>query len=62
MEFQPDILSLRYSQKEIFNLRQVFLRLMKEIKTIDSKKYISLEEIVDEIGRMLGGWIKSTKD
>lgn len=43
------------------NFLRVFLRLMKEIKTIDTKKYIALQEIVDEIGRMLGGWIKSTK-
>jgi hypothetical protein len=35
---------------------------MKEVKTIDNKKYILLEEMVDEIGRMLGGWIKSTKE
>lgn len=44
------------------NLLRVFLRLMKETKTIDNKKYTALEEIVDEIGRMLGGWIKSSKE
>ena len=44
------------------NFLRVFLRLMKEVKTIDNKKYILLEEMVDEIGRMLGGWIKSTKE
>jgi len=44
------------------NFLRVFLRLMKEIKSLDTKKYIFLEEDVDEIGRMLGGWIKSTKD
>jgi len=44
------------------NFLRVFLRLMKEVKTIDNKKYILLEEIVDETGRMLGGWIKSTKE
>lgn len=43
------------------NLLRVFFRLMKEVKTIDNKKYVTLEELVDEIGRMLGGWIKSTK-
>jgi len=35
---------------------------MKEVKTIDNKKYATLQELVDEIGRMLGGWIKSTKE
>ena len=44
------------------NLLRVFLRLMKEVKSLDIKKYVLLEEDVDEIGRMLGGWIKSTKD
>ncbi len=41
------------------NLLRVLLRLMKEVKTIDNKKYTALEEILDEIGRMLGGWIRS---
>ena len=40
------------------NFLRVFLRLMKEVKTIDNKKYTALEGLVDEIGRMLGGWIK----
>ncbi len=44
------------------NFLRVFLRLMKEMKTIDIKKYVTLEESVDEIGRMLGGWIRSTKE
>lgn len=44
------------------NFLRVFLRLMKEVKIIDAKKYITLQEIVDEVGRMLGGWIKSTKE
>lgn len=44
------------------NLLRVFLRLAKETKTIDNKKYLTLEELVDEIGRMLGGWIRSTKN
>jgi hypothetical protein len=44
------------------NLLRVFFRLMKEVKTIDNRKYMVLEESVDEIGRMLGGWIRSTKE
>ena len=44
------------------NLLRVFLRLMKEIKSIDNKKYALLQEEIDETGRMLGGWIKSTKE
>ena len=44
------------------NFLRVFLRLMKEVKTIDNTKYVALQALVDEIGRMLGGWIKSTKE
>ena len=44
------------------NLLRVFLRLCKEVKAIDNKKYVLLQETIDEIGRMLGGWIKSTKE
>lgn len=43
------------------NFLRIFLRLAKETKALDVKKYIVVEERVDEIGRMLGGWLKSTK-
>jgi len=41
---------------------RVLIRLCKDTKILDDKKYISLEQNIDEIGRMFGGWIKSTKD
>lgn len=44
------------------NLLRVFFRLAKDSKIIDIKKYVALEELVDEIGRMLGGWIHSIKE
>lgn len=44
------------------SLLRVFVRLMKDIKSIDLKTYSTLEESIDEIGRMLGGWIRSTKE
>ena len=34
---------------------------MKDIKAITPKTYTILEAKLDEIGRMLGGWIKSIK-
>jgi len=43
------------------NLFRIFIRLAKEVKAIDNKKYLSLQENTDGVGRMLGGWIKSTK-
>jgi hypothetical protein len=44
------------------NLLRVFVRLLSDVKAIDNKQYVALEMKVDEIGRMLGGWIKSTKE
>ena len=44
------------------SLLRVFIRLMKDTKSINLKNYALMEESVDEIGRMLGGWIKSTKE
>lgn len=41
------------------NTLRFFIRLMKETKTLDLKKYTILQEKIDEIGRMLGGWIRS---
>lgn len=43
------------------NNLKVFVRLLKELKILDNDKYLVLQEVVDEIGRQLGGWIKSTK-
>lgn len=35
------------------------LRVAKEIKILPEKKYLFLAEKICEIGRMLGGWLKS---
>ncbi len=40
---------------------KVLIRLIKEVKVIDLKKYAAIQENLDEIGRMLGGWLKNTK-
>jgi len=42
------------------NTLRLLVRLMKDTKTLDTKKYVTLQEMIDEIGRMLGGWIRST--
>jgi len=44
------------------NFLRIFVRLTKDVKAIDNKKHLRLQEMIDEIGRMLGGWIKSTKE
>lgn len=38
---------------------KIFVRLMKEVRAIDLKKYTFLQGYINEIGKMLGGWIKS---
>ncbi len=44
------------------NFLKVCVRLMKDVKAITPKTYIIIEADLDEIGKMLGGWIKSTKE
>lgn len=43
------------------DLLKFFLQITWEIKILDDKKYIRLSERLDEIGRMLGGWIKALR-
>ncbi len=42
-----------------FETLKVLIRLLKELKIIDLKKYTVLQFAIQEIGRMLGGWIKT---
>ena len=42
------------------NTLRFFIRLMKETRVFDLKKYTTLQGMIDEIGRMLGGWIRSS--
>jgi len=44
------------------NFLRVCIRLMQDIRAISNKKYILIEADLDEIGRMLGGWIRDTKN
>lgn len=66
------LISAGYSSKEkkLFYLDQaaiklellkILIRLAEEIKSIPIKKYIILEGKLQEIGKMLGGWLRSIK-
>ena len=46
---------VRMSIRKVDTLK-VFLIMLWETKSIDNKKYITLSEKIDEIGKMLGGW------
>lgn len=52
------LLSLKETDEKIFILK-ILIRLAKETQSLNIKKYIILEEKLQEIGKMLGGWIKS---
>jgi hypothetical protein len=59
---KPEKLPVIERASHDLNSLRIFFRLSLEIKSIDNKKYISLQSGTDEVGRMLGGWIKSTKE
>ncbi len=42
-----------------FDALKILFRLSRELKMLDDKKYLSLEAIAQDIGRQLGGWIRS---
>lgn len=50
---------LRKASMKIDVLRILFT-LCKDLKIIDNKKYTVLENMTIEIGKMIGGWIKTT--
>lgn len=43
------------------DLLKILLRLARDSLAIRDKKYLELQLILQEIGKMLGGWIRSTK-
>jgi hypothetical protein len=46
---------------ESLDLLRVLIRLSFETKIISQKAYLSLQQAIDDIGRMLGGWLKSIR-
>jgi len=43
------------------DMLKFFLQITWEIKSLDNRKYIILSEQFEEIGKMLGGWIRQFK-
>lgn len=43
------------------DLIKVLLRLSKDTQAIKNNKYLELQAILQEIGKMLGGWIRHAK-
>jgi len=42
-----------------FDMLKIFFRLAWELKILDVKKYSELQTCLQEIGKMLGGWLRS---
>ncbi|MEX2006904.1 MAG: diversity-generating retroelement protein Avd [Candidatus Saccharimonadales bacterium] len=59
---QPEV-KLRYLQtvSTKIDLLRLLTRLSKDCQCISNKQYLELESQLHEIGRMLGGWLKSIK-
>ncbi|MFO0416574.1 MAG: four helix bundle protein [Pseudomonadota bacterium] len=43
------------------DMLRIFIRLTHDTNAIEKKSYLALQEQIDEIGRMLGGWLKALK-
>jgi hypothetical protein len=46
---------------ESVDLLRVLVRLCFETKVLNQKAYLSIQQAIDDIGRMLGGWLKSLR-
>ena len=57
--FLPKIEKIPYVRLAIRKLDtlKVFLMVLWETKSLDDKRYIALSTPLDEIGKMLGGWL-----
>ena len=42
------------------DILKVLIRCCKDLKIVDNKNYLLLEAQLQEIGKMLGGWIKAS--
>jgi len=50
-----------YKISNKIDLLKILLRLAKDTQAFTNKSYLELSEMLQEIGKMLGGWIRATK-
>ncbi len=48
-----------YRISDKLDLLKVLIRLSKDTRTIDNQQYLMIQALIQEIGKMVGGWIKS---
>jgi hypothetical protein len=54
-----DRLRSLYNISNKLDLLKVLIRLAKETRTIVIKEYLAIQEIIQEVGKMIGGWMRS---
>ncbi len=53
---QEKVLYIKTAIRKTDTLKLLFLMLW-ETRSLDNKKYLMISERIDEVGRMLGGWL-----
>ena len=48
-----------YVISDRLDLLKVLIRLAKDTRAIDNTQYLEIQVVIQEIGKMVGGWIKS---
>jgi 23S rRNA-intervening sequence protein len=48
-----------YTLSNKLDLLKVLIRLARDTRTIDNPQYLEIQAVLQEIGKMIGGWIKS---
>ncbi|MBI3385710.1 four helix bundle protein [Candidatus Gottesmanbacteria bacterium] len=59
--FVPSKLNILEKMSVKIDLLKVLLRLAKDTRAISTGKYIELQATLQEIGKMLGGWMRATR-
>lgn len=59
---KQDKLPLLIKANKKLDLIKFFMQVSWHIKAIDNKKYISASSNLEEIGKMVGGWIRQLKE
>ena len=70
LRFQEQLIAAAYADDPLPDLRQAdvtlatlrfYLRLCRDLQLMRFGQYEHVARLVNEVGRLLGGWIKSTK-
>ena len=59
---RADKLPILESVSNKLDILKVFIRLANDLDVLSDNRYILCQNHIQEIGKMLGGWIKSTRE